>query len=160
MVSLPQSRFRFPFCTVVLLLVLCPRLSGEIGRKPGPTHKSNDAIQYQLSRTSKTSASNQSNWFYIGLEANYVLLNAADMVTTFYGLAHGAQEANPIANRFIKNRPVTLALKTTFTIGTLWGLRQVRKESRVAATVSLGVLNVLYGLVVANNIRVVVGLNK
>lgn len=147
-------------CAGVLLLGLSPAVFSETGVRELPTQQRNDAVRYHLARSSKTSASNQSSWFYTGLEANYVLLNTADVITTFYGLAHGAQEANPIANSFIQNRPVTLALKTTLTIGTLWGLRQVRKESRVVATVTLGALNVLYGLVVANNIRVVVGLSK
>ncbi len=96
--------------------------------------------------------------FYQGMELNYLMLNTLDLVTTFYGLEHGAREANPIASKFIGNRPATVLVKSGLTLATLWSLRLVRKENRKAATVGLAVLNVFYGVVVANNIRVVAAL--
>lgn len=96
--------------------------------------------------------------FYVGMEVSYLLLNGLDLVTTFYGLERGAQEANPIANYMIKNKPLTVAAKTGLSLGTLWAVRQMRKENRTAATVTLGILNLLYSGVVANNLRVVVQL--
>ena len=96
--------------------------------------------------------------FYVGMEVSYLLLNGVDLATTFYGLERGAREANPIANYIIKNKPVTVAVKASLTVGTLWAVRQMRKENRTAATVTLGILNLLYSGVVANNLRVVVEL--
>ncbi len=94
------------------------------------------------------------DWFYRGLEINYIVLNAADLVTTFHGLDNGAQETNPIARTFVSNKPLAVAAKTGLTIGALWALRQAWKHDRRAASITLIALNVVYGAVVTNNIRV------
>lgn len=47
------------------------------------------------------------DWLYTGLEINYIVLNAADLATAFYGLEKGAQEANPVARLFIQGDKMT-----------------------------------------------------
>lgn len=98
--------------------------------------------------------------FYRALEINYIILNAADLVTTFHGLDNGAQETNPIARAIVGNKPVAVAAKAGFTIGALWALRQAWKHDRRAASITLIALNVVYGAVVTNNIRVSIQVSR
>ena len=94
------------------------------------------------------------DWLYTALELNYVFLNAADLMMTFKGLERGAREANPVARLFIRNKPLALAVKGGVTAGVLFGLAYVKKHDSKAAYISLGLLNVLYGVVVTNNVSV------
>lgn len=100
------------------------------------------------------------SWFYTALQINYVLLNAVDLGTTFYSLDRGAKEANPFARTFIKNRPLAIVMKAGITGGVLWGLAHIKKEDPAAAYLTLGLLNVVYGLVVKNNIGVSLQLGR
>ena len=101
-----------------------------------------------------------SDWLYRSLAVNYVALNALDLITTFYSLERGAQEANPIARTFIKNRPLAVLIKGGATSGVLYALGRVRKENKKAAQITLGLLNIMYGLVLHNNIGVIIQLDK
>jgi len=101
-----------------------------------------------------------SDWLYKSLAVNYVALNTLDLITTFYSLDRGAKEANPIARAFIKNRPLAILIKGGVTGGVLFALAQVKKENKKAAQITLGVLNIMYGLVLRNNIGVILELKK
>ena len=101
-----------------------------------------------------------SDWLYKSLAINYVVLNALDLATTFYSLDRGAQEANPIARTFIKNRPLAVLIKGGVTGGVLFALGKVKKENRKAAQITLGLLNIIYGVVLQNNIGVILDLNR
>ena len=101
-----------------------------------------------------------SDWLYKSLAVNYVALNTLDLITTFYSLDRGAKEANPIARVFIKNRPLAILIKGGVTGGVLFALAQVKKENKKAAQITLGVLNIMYGLVLRNNIAVILTLEK
>ena len=101
-----------------------------------------------------------SDWLYNSLAVNYVALNTLDLITTFYSLDRGAKEANPIARAFIKNRPLAILIKGGVTGGVLFAMAQVKKENKKAAQITLGVLNIMYGLVLRNNISVILQLNK
>lgn len=101
-----------------------------------------------------------SDWLYKSLAVNYVALNTLDLITTFYSLDRGAKEANPIARAFIKNRPLAILIKGGVTGGVLFALAQVKKENKKAAQITLGVLNIMYGLVLRNNIAVILTLEK
>ncbi len=101
-----------------------------------------------------------SGWLYRSLAVNYVTLNALDLITTFYSLDRGAQEANPIAKTFIKNKPLAILIKGGVTGGVLFALGKVKRENKKAAHITLGILNVMYGLVLRNNIGVILELNK
>lgn len=114
-------------------------LNSKAPKKQKPSHQSRD-------------------WFYTGLEINYIALNAADLITTFYGLDKGAKEANPVARLVIHNRPAAVVFKSAMTAGVLLGLAHVKKQNQPAAYVTLSALNVLYGFVVHNNIGVYLNL--
>jgi len=101
-----------------------------------------------------------SDWLYKSLAVNYVALNTLDLITTFYSLDRGAIEANPIARAFIKNRPLAILIKGGVTGGVLFAMGQVKKENKKAAQITLGLLNIMYGLVLRNNIGVILELKK
>lgn len=101
-----------------------------------------------------------SDWLYKSLAVNYVALNTLDLITTFYSLDRGAKEANPIARAFIKNRPLAILIKGGVTGGVLFALAQAKKENKKAAQITLGILNIMYGLVLRNNIGVILELKK
>ncbi len=128
--------------TSLILILVMPNLAIAAPKKP--QHKK----VAQLKKQPKT------DWFYRGLELNYILLNAADLVTTFQGLDRGAREINPIARLFINNKPVAIVAKTGLTLGVLAALRQARKHDKRAATITLVILDLFYSAVVTNNIRV------
>lgn len=96
------------------------------------------------------------DWLYTGLEMNYIVLNAADLLTSFYSIDRGAKEGNPVARLFIENKPVAVAVKGGLTVGVLAALRYVKGENKKAAYLALGMLNAMYAVVVTNNIRVAV----
>jgi hypothetical protein len=95
-----------------------------------------------------------SDWLYHAMAANYVVLNALDLVTTYKSIERGGREVNPIARTFLANKPAAIAFKTTLTGGVLFALTRVKHHDKKTAYVTLGVLNLVYGLVVTNNIGV------
>ncbi len=99
-----------------------------------------------------------SNKIYKGLEINYIVLNAADIVITFRNLDRGAKEANPLGRFVMKSRPVAVAVKAGATIGILASLRFLKKESKTEAFILLGVLNVVYSFLLKSNIKVAINL--
>jgi hypothetical protein len=146
---------RYVFGTALVLLTF---LMGERAFASEP-----DSLKKRLvflnDRFEKTeSRNNTRDWFYTGLEINYVVLNAADLITTFYGIDNGAKEANPVARLVISNRPAAVLFKGAMTAGVLFGMAHVKKQNKTAAYVALGALNVLYGFVVHNNIGVYMNL--
>lgn len=94
------------------------------------------------------------DWFYTGLQINYVLLNSVDLATTLYSLDHGAEEANPLARYLVKNKVATVVVKGGATAAVLFMLSKVKSQDKRVAYVTLGVLNLVYGLVVRNNVGV------
>ena len=89
------------------------------------------------------------------MEINYVVLNTLDLVTTFYALDKSAAEANPIANIYIKNKPLTIIIKSSTTLITLLSLNNLRKYHKKTAYIILGGLNILYNLVLYNNLNII-----
>ncbi|MFQ5637142.1 MAG: DUF5658 family protein [bacterium] len=85
---------------------------------------------------------------------NYVVLNSLDLITTFASLGKGAKEINPVTRLFVRNKPAAVLFKAGVTGGILWALTKTKKHDKRAAYITLGFLNVLYGVVVANNIGV------
>jgi len=104
-------------------------------------------------------SSSRRDWLYHGLEINYALLNVADMATTIYGLQRGAKEGNPLARSFVRSTPGVILVKSGLTFGVLWALRKGKEKNKNMAYATLGVLNIVYGVVVRNNIGVVLKLN-
>lgn len=100
------------------------------------------------------------DWFYTALEVNYVLLNTLDLITTFKSLDYGAKELNPIAMTFVKNRRLAIVIKGAATGGVLFALSRAKRKDKKAAYVTLGLLNLMYGFVVHNNIVVYLKMRK
>jgi hypothetical protein len=136
------------------LLVLATGKS-TLAQEPDSLRKFHRPSIYYSDKTVKHGGS---DWLYTGLEINYIALNAADLITTFYGMDKGAEEANPVARLIIKNRPAAVIFKGGVTAGVLLGLSYVKKQNKPAAYIALGALNLLYGFVVHNNIGVYLNL--
>jgi hypothetical protein len=149
--------------TTLLLITASLSLSGGIARSTEGSNKADEAVFLQLDKletvTAPAATAKRGDWFYKTLEVNYVLLNAADLITTFKSLDKGAREVNPIARSFITNKPLATSVKACVTAGVLLSLSKVKRENATAACVTLGVLNLLYGIVVTNNIGVYVQMN-
>lgn len=96
--------------------------------------------------------------FYKAMEVTYVGLNAIDLTTTYIGLNNGAVEANPLYRN--SNPYLMLGTKMVFTSGFLVLNRLLYKENPKAAKVTIIVASVLTTAVVANNINVVINLNR
>jgi len=98
------------------------------------------------------------NLLYHSLEVSYIALNTADVMLTYKGIEKGARELNPFIRDIIENRPLFISIKATFTIGALALIRQLRKHDPKTAMVYLIGANLVYSLVVANNVRIVMRL--
>lgn len=95
---------------------------------------------------------------YHSLEGSYVILNAADLITTYQIIDLGGYEVNPILKPFIHSKPTMIAVKSIVTFGSLLYLRHLRKEYQTAALITLAVLNVGMGFVVYHNYQVCISL--
>ena len=144
---------RLIFCLVFGFTVL-------IGKNGVTQEKFSQEVLLKESERIIKSRKQSSDWLYKSLAINYVALNTLDLITTFYSLDRGATEANPIAKAFIKNRPLAILIKGGVTGGVLFALAQVKKENKMAAQITLGALNLMYGLVLRNNIGVILELKK
>lgn len=90
---------------------------------------------------------------YTALEISYVSMQVADVITTNYGIKHGAYEANPTARFLIDNRiliPGKIVASTAF----LYTCRRIYKDDPRLATAYLIAGNLIYGAVVYNNYQV------
>jgi len=144
---------RLIFCLVFGFIVV-------IGKNGFTQEKFSQEVLLKESKRIIKSRKQSSDWLYKSLAVNYVALNTLDLITTFYSLDRGAQEANPIAKTFIKNRPLAVLIKGGATAWVLFALTKVKKDNKKAAQITLGVLNIMYGLVLRNNIGVILQLNK
>lgn len=90
---------------------------------------------------------------YTALEVSYVSMQVADVITTQYGIKHGAYEVNPTARFLIDNRiliPGKIVASTAF----LYTCRRIHKDDPRLATAYLIAGNLIYGAVVYNNYQV------
>lgn len=90
---------------------------------------------------------------YTALEISYVSMQVADVITTQYGIKHGAYEVNPTARFLIDNRiliPGKIVASTAF----LYTCRRIHKDDPRLATAYLIAGNLIYGAVVYNNYQV------
>ena len=90
---------------------------------------------------------------YTALEISYVSMQVADVITTGYGIKHGAYEANPTAKFMIDNRiliPGKIVASSVF----LYSCRRIHRDNPRLATTYLIAGNLIYGAVVYNNYQV------
>ena len=107
-----------------------------------------------------SSESKGAGWLYNTLAANYILLNTVDLLMTYHTIENGAIEKNPLLRSFIDNKPVIIGLKAGMTCGVLFTLSKVKRHHKTIACLSLGLLNIIYGIVVSNNISVYIQLHN
>jgi hypothetical protein len=162
--KLDKAVFWSNYEPAVSLLILVLLINGtSFGQQKSDLGEHNDTFKYmknEAQRKNESDGSNRRDWLYTGMEVSYISLNIADLVTTYYSLTNGAREANPITKLYIHNRPLTIVIKGSLTAGVLYGLRQIKKEHQTAAYLTLGVLNILYGFVVNNNVGVYLEIKK
>lgn len=94
---------------------------------------------------------------YHALEASYIGLQAADVITTYKGIRLGAYEQNPAANYMLKHDlliPGKILASTAF----LYSCRRIRKENPKLAMIYLIGGNLVYGAVVTRNYQICVRL--
>ncbi|MCZ6820516.1 MAG: DUF5658 family protein [Calditrichaeota bacterium] len=144
------SRVSVFFLVAIFLFILVGEVVSQVNTDGALT----------LKREARLTAeeSNRRDWLYMGLEMNYVALNAADLITTFYSVDRGAREGNPVARLFMSRKPLAVFVKGGVTFGVLAALRYVKGENKKAAYIALGLLNAMYAVVVTNNIHVAVSL--
>lgn len=104
------------------------------------------------------SAFAQRSNLYTALEASYIILNVTDVVTTSYGLNHGAYERNGVMRQFTDKTYKIVLIKTVTIIPSLYFMGRIYEDNPKGATVGLIVLNCFYGFVVTNNINVIIKL--
>ena len=145
-----SSRVSVFFLVAIFLFILVGEVVSQVNTDGALT----------LKREARLTAeeSNRRDWLYMGLETNYVALNAADLITTFYSVDRGAREGNPVARLFMSRKPLAVVVKGGVTFGVLAALRYVKGENKKAAYIALGLLNAMYAVVVTNNIHVAVSL--
>ena len=103
-------------------------------------------------------AQNKPDITYKIIEASFITLNAIDLGTTIHGLNKGAIEGNPIIKHAT---PTTIAATKIVTTGGIVILhRMLYKRDPKAAKISMACFSILSGLVVTNNIIVIVNINK
>lgn len=145
---------RFIFCFILGFIIVF----NETGfSRENFTRK---VLEKEASSSAVLKPKKRSKELYNSLAINYVVLNTLDLATTFYSLDHGAKEANPIARTFIKNRPLAILIKGGITGGVLVTLAKLKKRDKKAAYITLGILNLVYGFVLKNNVNVILRLNK
>jgi len=93
--------------------------------------------------------------FYKVMEKSFVLIQAADIGTTYYLIGKGCVEDNPLAASYIHKPLVVIGIKAALTVGVLVLCRKVsKKHSKLFSIVALTALNALGGYVVYNNLKV------
>lgn len=145
-----SSRVSVFFLVAIFLFILVGEVVSQVNTDGALTLKSEARLTAE--------ESNRRDWLYMGLEMNYVALNAADLITTFYSVDRGAREGNPLARLFMSKKPLAVVVKGGVTFGVLAALRYVKGENKKAAYIALGLLNAMYAVVVTNNIHVAVSL--
>ena len=94
--------------------------------------------------------------FYVSLAT----LEALDVHTTMAALDRGATEANPVMGGLVQNKAAFVAVKAGTAAGAIYLADRLRTRSRVGAFLLMTGFNSLYATVVANNYRVLHGLDR
>ena len=94
---------------------------------------------------------------YKVLEVSYIVLNTADYIITLNGLNNGLEELNPIAS---KMNPYAMAsLKFASTASVVLLNRITYRHNPKAAKITMIGMNLIYGLVVSHNIKIILKIN-
>ncbi len=83
------------------------------------------------------------------------LLNAADIVTTFVALHHGAHEANPVLSPSIHHWIVPIALKAGIVGAATWAALKIPAHKMHRAIAQYWCVVGVYAMVVVSNLLVI-----
>ncbi len=97
---------------------------------------------------------------YKNMEYTLIGLNALDYISTLDVLNHGGGEKNPNVKGFINNPYKAIGFKVGLVGGSLAGLRWVYKDDPKLAKRYLKLANVMYGVIVSNNLKVSINLRR
>jgi hypothetical protein len=89
------------------------------------------------------------------LYATTVLMQGLDAHSTFRALDAGAKQGNPLIGPIAERRPAFIALKGAISVATIRAARDLSKQNKLAAALTLIGINSAYGALIANNYRVV-----
>jgi len=93
--------------------------------------------------------------FYKVMEKSFVLIQAADIASTYYLIGKGyVEEGNPLAASYIHKPLVVIGIKAALTAGVLVLCRKTNKKYRTVAIITLMALNTLGSYVIYNNLKV------
>ena len=93
--------------------------------------------------------------FYKTMEKSFVLIQAADIVSTYYLIGKGyVEEGNPLAASYLHKPLVVIGIKAALTAGVLVLCRKTNKKYRTVAIITLMALNALGSYVIYNNLKV------
>jgi len=103
---------------------------------------------------------NKPDNFYKGLEIAHVGLSMADYFSTMEFIKNGGREMNPLANKFLDTSLKFGLFKTGMTAFALYSGREMYKENPKKAKRQMIFANLLYGLVINNNINISINLKR
>ena len=93
--------------------------------------------------------------FYKVMEKSFVLIQAADIGTTYYLIGKGYEEGNPLAASYIHKPFIVVGIKAAITAGVLILCRKVsKKHGKLFPVIALTALNALGSYVIYNNLKV------
>lgn len=87
------------------------------------------------------------------LEVSFVALQALDVVSTLKAVDRGLVEQNPLMRGLVSRPAAFVAVKAGATVTTLWLLRRVTRQNRLAALVTLAAIDSGYALLVSRNMQ-------
>jgi hypothetical protein len=85
------------------------------------------------------------------LYASTVVMQGLDVHSTLSAFKAGAGEGNPIMAGVTKNRAAFVATKAAVAAATIFAVKKIAKKNKVAAVITLVVVNAAYALVVKHN---------
>ncbi len=87
------------------------------------------------------------------LEVSFAALQALDAVSTLKAVDQGLVEQNPLMRGLVSRPAAFVAVKAGATVTTLWLVRRVARQNRVAALVTLAAIDSGYALLVRRNLQ-------
>lgn len=87
------------------------------------------------------------------LEVSFAALQALDVVSTLKAVDQGLVERNPLMRGLVSRPAAFVAVKAGATVTTLWLVRRVARQNRVAAFITLAAIDSGYALLVSRNLQ-------
>ncbi len=88
------------------------------------------------------------------LEASFAALQVLDAVSTLKAIDRGHTEQNPLMRGLVDRPAAFLAVKAGATVTTLWLVRRVARQNRLAALLTMAAIDSGYAVLVSRNLQV------